>query len=132
MLCSKCGQDKPTDLFSINRRDSRGYCYNCKACESDKAKEYYKANRDKRLEYRRKYLYGVNEEVYQDLLKQSGGVCEICKEECTSGRALAVDHCHNSQEVRGLLCTNCNTALGSFKDDIDLMKKAIEYLERFK
>jgi hypothetical protein len=132
MLCSKCGQDKPTDLFSINRRDSRGFSYNCKACESAKHKEYYKATRDKRLEYRRKYLYGVDEEVYQVLLEQSGGVCEICKEECVSGRALAVDHCHNSQEVRGLLCTNCNTALGSFKDDIDLMKKAIEYLERFK
>ena len=132
MFCSKCGQDKPTDLFSINRRDSRGFSYNCKQCESAKQKEYYKATRDKRLEYRRKYLYGVDEEVYQVLLKQSGGVCEICKEECVSGRALAVDHCHNSQEVRGLLCTNCNTALGSFKDDIDLMKKAIEYLERFK
>lgn len=56
--------------------------------------------------------------------------CEICgKSEENNGKGLAIDHCHNTGKIRGMLCSNCNTALGLFDDNIDVMKRAIEYVK---
>lgn len=56
--------------------------------------------------------------------------CSICGEKQEDlPRMLCVDHCHESGKFRGLLCDNCNTAIGLMKDDVDSLKKAIEYLE---
>ena len=69
--------------------------------------------------------YGLTPEAYDILLAKHDGSCHICKQI----KNLSIDHRHTTGEVRGLLCTNCNTALGSFKDDVALLKRAIEYLE---
>lgn len=60
---------------------------------------------------------------------EQGGACKICGEPCTSGRSLAVDHCHKTGRVRGLLCGQCNNGLGRFRDRPDLLLAAIAYLE---
>lgn len=57
-----------------------------------------------------------------------GGVCAIC--ECPDKKRLSVDHDHQTGKIRGLLCANCNLALGNFKDDPDRLAKAIVYLKR--
>jgi hypothetical protein len=54
---------------------------------------------------------------------------EICRENNKNNRTLAVDHCHESGKIRGLLCLTCNVGLGMFKEDVDIMKNAIEYLK---
>lgn len=78
-----------------------------------------------------KRKFGVNYNQYQAMLKEQENKCFICREpEGVSGRILSVDHDHVTGKVRGLLCTNCNTALGKFKDSLDNLKKAIEYLSR--
>jgi len=65
------------------------------------------------------------------MLEQQGYRCFICNDyEGVEKRTLSVDHDHESGRVRGLLCTNCNTGLGKFKDNADFLKKAIEYLTR--
>lgn len=74
--------------------------------------------------------YGINADQYDAMLKEQNNVCAICNKEEMCDRILAVDHCHKSKKVRGLLCTNCNMALGKFQDNIDYLKKAIEYMER--
>ena len=51
--------------------------------------------------------------------------CDLCGDYMSKKN---IDHCHSTNKVRGVLCTNCNTALGKFKDDIELLKKAINYL----
>lgn len=57
--------------------------------------------------------------------------CEICgRPDGGNGKPLAVDHCHVTGHVRGLLCMLCNTALGKLQDSPDLLRKAIEYLEK--
>lgn len=56
-------------------------------------------------------------------------VCEICGASPSETR-LAVDHCHTTGKFRGFLCSNCNNGLGRFKDDIEVMSKAISYLKR--
>lgn len=61
---------------------------------------------------------------------KDNATCAICKKHKSNfTRALAVDHCHTTGKIRGLLCTNCNRALGNIKDSIDNLKNAIEYLE---
>ena len=70
---------------------------------------------------------GISKEVYLAMFAAQGGVCAICKLRCV--KALAVDHCHATGKIRGLLCLRCNTALGGFKDDVTVMTNAIEYLQ---
>jgi hypothetical protein len=61
------------------------------------------------------------------MLYKQGGKCGICGS-VSNGKRLAIDHDHETGRVRGLLCQQCNTALGLFKDQVELLKKAIDYL----
>lgn len=57
--------------------------------------------------------------------------CDICgTEESQNGKAMAVDHCHETGAVRGVLCWHCNTAIGKFNDSPELLARAIHYLTR--
>ena len=77
-------------------------------------------------EFRQKYGIGLHQ--YQTILEEQGGKCYLCGEQ--DFRNLAVDHCHKTGRVRRLLCTSCNTGLGKFKDDPDLLIRAAEYLQK--
>lgn len=86
-----------------------------------------------------KKKYGLTVEQFDQMLVEQGGVCAVCrktenaKHAVTGGvRNLAVDHCHDSGQVRGLLCTNCNRGMGNFSDDVETLSAAIEYLEKHK
>jgi hypothetical protein len=68
--------------------------------------------------------------IYDELYKKQNGVCAICGGKGKIGCRLAVDHSHNSDKVRGLLCNSCNMGLGLFKDSLIVLKKAVEYLGR--
>lgn len=81
--------------------------------------------------------YGITYPAYLSMKRGQGGVCAICKEEETGVHRrgsveipldLAVDHCHETGEVRGLLCHKCNKGLGLFKDNPVLLKAAQDYL----
>jgi hypothetical protein len=64
------------------------------------------------------------------MLKDQNGTCKICKTN-TSGTKrgnFAVDHCHKTGKIRGLLCSNCNVGLGYFDDSVELMEEAKQYL----
>lgn len=65
---------------------------------------------------------------YEAALERQGGVCAVCGAGGGS-RALHLDHCHDSGLARGILCGNCNTGIGKLRDDPDLLRKAIAYLE---
>jgi hypothetical protein len=80
-------------------------------------------------------MHGITIEQYEEMERQQGGVCAICgqKERAVNpktgeARGLAVDHCHSGNHIRGLLCSSCNTGLGLFQDDVDRLRKAIDYL----
>lgn len=76
--------------------------------------------------------YGMTVEEYEELLRDQGGVCGICKrkpEDCTTdGRNLHVDHDHDTGAIRGVLCHNCNIGIGCLQDDPDLLRAALDYL----
>lgn len=74
--------------------------------------------------------YGITIEDYHEMFKKQEGRCRICKKHQSEEKvALSVDHCHTTGKVRGLLCMGCNTAIGSFKDNLELLTAAIEYLK---
>lgn len=106
-------------------------CEICTQAWTDYRREWRRKNRDSEYEKERRYrlqrVYGISLDEYTALLEQQNGMCAIC-ETPESDRALAVDHSHETGEVRGLLCKSCNRALGMFRDDPSLLKKALLYL----
>ena len=123
---------QPAENFHANKRRKNGLDYRCKSCSSGYHKERNgtevgKANqRERNLQW----CYGISSEKYDEMLSNQDGGCAICgTPESESKRGvLFVDHCHVSGDVRGLLCHYCNSAIGYFKDDKELMSKAMEYL----
>jgi hypothetical protein len=75
--------------------------------------------------------YGLTVEAYESLLASQEGKCAICQTTAIkgAGKRLAIDHCHASGKVRGILCGNCNRGLGHFDHNPDLLRAAITYLK---
>lgn len=79
--------------------------------------------------YNLRRLYGITEEVYEELLARQEGKCPICERLYTEFKVrLAVDHDHLSGEIRGLLCNHCNRRVIGRNRDPDLLQRASEYL----
>ena len=128
--CTRCGEVKPLSEYYY-RKPRRAYESRCKGCCREVCKSFNTPSVQRNAVLKRKY--GLTLESYNIMLKAQGGVCAICgEEEMVKGRTLSVDHCHKTGKVRQLLCGNCNHALGKFKDNPDLLLKAINYLERHK
>lgn len=83
-------------------------------------------------------VYGITEAEYEAMKKEQNNKCKICDSEgFTIGKnghteKLAVDHDHVTGKIRGLLCHNCNRALGLLQDNVDVILKAAEYLKQRK
>jgi len=94
---------------------------------------YYKANKEKVDAKRRalelKRRYGITIEDYNRMFNEQNGCCAICKKHQTHfEKALAVDHDHETEKVRGLLCRACNTAIGLLQDNPDVILEASNYV----
>jgi uncharacterized protein YbaR (Trm112 family) len=144
-ICPKCKKKLPVSKFNkSNRRD--GYQTYCRECHSamqrakynsspeEKVKRQIRAGRRKEknplvtrdAELRR--LYGITLDDYIEMFKKQNGVCAICGYECQTKKSLSVDHDHKTGKVRGLLCNRCNRALGMFRDDVNTVRYALNYL----
>jgi hypothetical protein len=75
--------------------------------------------------------YGITIERFFEMLDEQGGLCAICLRPCKSGHRLAIDHDHTTGQARGLLCFNCNTAIGKMDEDPGVMRSAADYIERY-
>lgn len=99
-------------------------------------KEWRKENPRAAKAHEVKRYYGIGIEEYEALLDRQDHKCAICKQQESSlqnsGKpfSLAVDHCHDSKKVRGLLCSRCNRGIGIFKDNIATLLSAVEYLKK--
>lgn len=143
--CRRCSETKPLIEFSLSRRETETqnavYRSDCKACCATQARQWFHGNKERAKENRHRWnlgaTYGITPEQYQEMLTAQGGVCAVCglDEPNEHGRTgtkfrLSVDHCHETGRVRGLLCQKCNRAIGLLNDNVDLLRKAIDYLER--
>ena len=103
------------------------------ATRAEKMREHRRKNPDywRSVSLRK---YGITLEQYNQMLDAQGGVCAICKKPETAkgnhgtARELAVDHCHDTGKVRGLLCSQCNTAIGKLTLADGTLESASQYL----
>lgn len=143
-ICNDCKDNLPSSHFRIRKLKYNvglsPYCIKClklrnikyKKYNSDVYKKWYKSNPDRNKNYKLVANYGITLDQYNELLKQQNFKCKICDNSKSNSKLstkLFVDHCHISGKIRGLLCDSCNKGLGLFKDNKELLKKSIKYLE---
>lgn len=116
---------------TLRRKNKR----TCPKCETLGRARWEARNPEKNKQQKRikdlKRLFNLTPEQYDAILSEQGGVCSICKTP-PKGKHLAVDHCHTTGEIRGLLCNDCNIGLGYFQDNPDYLLAAITYLTHYK
>jgi len=118
-ICLSCNQSLPESSFHKRTyaSGSIGLQPKCKKCQHTRRAKYYKPH-----EFMRR-KFSLTEEQYNNLMSNTN--CQICDVELTKK---CIDHCHSTNKIRGVLCNNCNTALGLVGDNIDTLHKMIAYL----
>lgn len=123
-VCPTCKTEKPLSEFSVDKyRKHRQASYYCKPCVKERV-------RDANIKHGRRTTlrkYGITPDQYKAMSEAQNHKCAICQKPETT-KHLAVDHCHKTGKVRGLLCQVCNTSIGKFRDSIELLTSAIAYL----
>lgn len=135
--CRECVSDLNRQEGNIGREASRRFSKECEWCTttfvmSGPASRY--CSKQCNLDKKRAKVYGLDRISFDQLIATS--VCDLCGSDGFTMDAtrydsgLVIDHCHTTGVVRGMLCHNCNRALGLMQDDIELLKRAVSYLER--
>lgn len=135
-ICTKCDVSKDETFFTRRKTHRPGKLVSvCTPCKVAYNSQYRKENSEKvaNIERKSKFKkqYGITLEDYNEMLVKQNGTCAICKTDTPNCRTkfFAVDHCHTTGKVRGLLCSSCNRGLGLFKDNVCSLLKAIDYLK---
>lgn len=134
-ICIRCGELKDIELFAKGNKYSDGRRNYCKQCHSKYVTQYIKDNPSKRSksDYKRKFKrHGLDESSYLSLFNKYNGKCHSCKDR----DAVNIDHDHSccpgsyscGKCVRGVLCSQCNTALGLLQDSPEKIKNLIKYI----
>jgi hypothetical protein len=135
--CTHCNKEKLFSEFykkvgreqyagSISYYDSA--CIPCAKVRQQKYRDRLTPEQRKNIDL--KCMFGITIEQWNKLFENQSGCCAICKmHQSEFKRKLSVDHNHKTGTVRGLLCMECNTGIGKFKDSIDNLNEAISYLK---
>lgn len=133
--CTSCNEIKPISEYTkngFNQHNKQMYKSKCKPCYNAYKSAWRLSrpdNYEKTKDTELKRLYGIGYQEYLKMLAAQQYACAICGTTDTGAyKAFHVDHCHDTGTVRGLLCSNCNTGIGNLNDDINLLQRAIEYL----
>ncbi len=134
-LCLQCSQPAIT---------GQRFCRMCRDKAREKSKmrkgtegriqtcsKYYQSHKRPWRNYYYQKKYGITLEKYEEMFKRQSGRCEICKSKPEKSRNLHIDHDKTTGKVRGLLCTNCNTALGGYRENIQILKAVIRYIKKY-
>lgn len=140
--CSRCKQTLPIYKFAKLDTIPCGKQYACIDCNIKKRRKYRKENHARLTENDRKRwfirAYGITVDDFKRMSKEQDHKCAICNVQhvdYVNGKNLIkrlhIDHCHATGKVRRLLCNNCNVGLGNFKDNTELLLKAVDYLGKY-
>lgn len=124
-ICSFCKKTKSVSEFTKRLRAKDGLRNRCKECDHQEEKKYRIKNPNQSKFCKIKNKYGLSKQQYYDILNRQNHTCAICN----SKIRLHVDHCHQTNKVRGILCYLCNVGLGSFRDNLQFLENAIKYLK---
>lgn len=97
-----------------------------RTANKDKIKEYTARTFKERRAYSLRVKYGIDTAYFEALSAQQDHRCAICRK----AKKLVVDHCHNKNSIRGLLCTECNKGIGLLGDDVDGLERALAYIRK--
>lgn len=135
-ICTMCNVEKSVDEYWKDRSKKHGLSARCKSCKTALFNEYRKKGGYDKKRYwkdpqgeRERHLqrkYGITQTDYDDMFASQGGECAICHK--TQDTSFNVDHDHDTGEVRGLLCSNCNRMIGYASDNKETLANAIDYL----
>jgi hypothetical protein len=146
-VCSKCRiiNTKEWRLKNVERARAGYRKWNHEHPEKVKEsyRKYYEKNKEKRLQASRERYsrnkegkkwqiifrkYGITQEDFNKLFELQKGCCAICGKDDFTQWTLNIDHCHKTGKVRGILCNNCNTAIGALQEDVNILQNAIKYI----
>lgn len=123
--CKQCSKN----FKALKSKVKKGYGLFCsRKCYDNYRKQNSLDTKHQNRMYQKKHKYGLSEEQYLDMFKQQNNSCAICKTSFKKTKA-CVDHNHITGIVRGLLCNNCNKALGLVHDNKSILKNMIVYLD---
>lgn len=122
--------DKKPETIEKIRTYQREYARRPK--RKQQIREYQRTDAGRRVQWKSKLFskYGLTEAAYAALVESQGGKCAVCQDPLVSTRHTHVDHCHKTGVVRGILCHNCNRALGAARDSPVILRGLIAYLGR--
>ena len=134
--CCTCKVTKPIEFFGKLKSAKDGLNWRCKSCANQHGKTMHRRRlltdptyRDQKRNSWIKEAWGITAIEYEAKLAQQDFKCAICKVKLlTRGHKTHLDHDHKTGKLRAFLCTNCNRGLGHFKDSIENLSSAIEYL----
>lgn len=121
--CPLCETNKPSADFWKAKGNRDGLSTYCRTCEQVR----FQKNKSGRRDSARKSKYGLTRYDCECMYAKQNGRCAGC-EECFSSDKLCVDHDHAAGLVRGLLCDQCNKALGNAKDNSETLKRLARYV----
>lgn len=133
-VCCKCKEMKSLDLFykrKWTKRNPSTHRSWCKECERNGNAASRSNGHEYRKNWKLKRNFGITLEDYEAMREQQGGKCAICGRspgDTTMKYDLAVDHCHETGVIRGLLCSDCNIGLGKLGDNLHGLRRAVNYL----
>jgi hypothetical protein len=124
-LCAEClGEELRDQQEGIERAETR----DCSSCGERRGLDQFYGKSGVCKACRRLARYGLTHPGYDILVEEQDGSCAICGASATEC-VLQVDHDHETDEVRGLLCGACNRAIGLLRDDLAIVRRAAKYLE---
>lgn len=138
-VCTVCHETKNVSEYNKNRSRVDGLANDCRGCRKQAARTRYQhiaARQRKRPTWTGRQhayklkKYGLTACQYTLMRIEQSDLCAICGQRDDAPRSLAVDHCHETGRIRGLLCSPCNLALGSMRDDPARLMAAARYLSR--
>lgn len=127
-ICKRCKQEKLDIDFIICHSKSTGRESIGKTCR--KCYDEIRKGRERNIAIGLR-KYGWDTHTYDLVLKDQGGICLGCLKKPELDKRLHVDHCHDTNIPRGLLCRECNLGMGLLKDDSEILKRLADYLEKF-
>jgi hypothetical protein len=125
VICPDCGLEKPPEDFPRDRGAKSGRGTYCKVCHNARNRATRKRLYGSSRHYHLRRRYGLGAAEVDELTELQGGLCAICRKRS----ATQVDHDHSTGKVRGVLCLECNAAIGAFKDSVRIVYQAIDYLD---
>lgn len=120
------GKERNAAVRAKRVADPEGVRAAARAQRAANPESVWRANRNQHL----KTNHGITLSDYDAMLERQGGGCAICGDTPPPGRSFHVDHNHETDRLRELLCERCNPGLGSFRDDPELLRAAADYLDR--